>query len=131
MIPIDLIVSLTGLVFPAIMDFFKKKFIKAENDTPERTMGTLATTKPEFLADYVKALSGWVQAQKEYFNRDVVGTPSIWVVNLRACIRPFLVAFCAIMLIGDAFCGLTMTEGARLTCEAVVTSWVGDRLKLK
>ena len=33
-----LVGTLGGMVFPSIVDFVKKKFIPASNDTPERTM---------------------------------------------------------------------------------------------
>jgi len=141
---IDAAVSLLGLAIPPVFDFIKKKFIKAENDTPERTIGTLATTKPEVLADYVRAVADYLKAQADHFNRDVIGQCSLWVVNLRAAIRPIGVILAFIVLggmVAAIFTGnydrliaipngeATLT-GVRLTCEALVTSWFGSRFTI-
>jgi len=129
---LDIVASLAGLIIPPAYDFIKKKFIKGENDTPEATAGTLATTKPEILPEYVKSIATLKEAEKNYFNRDVVGEVSPWVRDLRACIRPLTVAAALICLFLD---GLTevinLDPGARATFEMVVTSWMGDRFKLR
>ena len=140
---IDAIVSLAGLVIPPVADFIKKKFIKREADTPERTMGTLAETKPEVLPEYLKAIVEHLKAKKDYFNRDVVGETSPWVNNLRASIRPCAVVLSLLILatMGVSYIffpelALTLTDnpntaGVRYTCEAITTSWFGDRIRLK
>ena len=64
---LDVAVSLAGLIVPGVFDFIKKKFIKSESDTPERTMSSLATTKPEVLPEYTKALASLMQAQTLLF----------------------------------------------------------------
>lgn len=125
---IDAVVSLGGLLLPPVFDFVKKKFIKTENDTPERTLGNLATTKPEVLAPYTEALAKLNDSQVSFFNRDVVGTPSLWVVNLRASIRPIVVVVGLVMLITEQFYQLPIDSGSRLFLEAVVSSWMGSRL---
>ena len=113
---------------PPVFDFIKKKFIKSESDTPERTMGTLATTKPEALPGYVEGMAKLFGARVEFFNRDVIGSPSQWVVDLRACIRPVTVVACLLMM------ALSWTEimnpapGARYFAEVAITSWMGSRL---
>jgi len=143
MFPIlDLVATVGGLVAPPLFDFLKKKFIKAENDTPERTIGTLATTKPETLPNYVQALSAMLDAKVRFFNRDVIGTPSLWVVNLRAIIRPIGV-ICAFIYLG-VLAALIVTgnmpdlpgiaaetiAGTRATAELMLSSWFGHRFTI-
>ena len=137
---IDAIVTVGSLLIPSIVDFAKKKFLKKEQDTPEATMSTLATTKPDVLPGYVTAITGWLDAQVRFFNRDVAGTPSQWVVDLRAAIRPFGVVGAGLTLAGmvvGAFAGwkpepstLDTLIGVRLTCEAMVASWFGHRISI-
>ena len=137
---VDAIISLVGLVLPAGIDFLKKKFLKREQDTPEATMSTLATTKPEVLPEYVTAITGWLQAQVNYFNRDVTGTPSQWVIDLRAAIRPFGVigsGFILILMVVGALVGwkpdpsmVDTLTGVRLASEAIISSWFGDRISI-
>jgi len=141
---LDAIVALGGLIIPGLFDFVKKKFIKGENDTPERTIGTLATTKPDVLADYTRALGDYLKAQVDFFNRDVIGQASGWVVDLRAAIRPFGVILSFVILGGMVIAmftgnydrlaaipnGETTLTGIRLTCEAVMTSWFGSRFAI-
>lgn len=71
-----------------LVAFLKKKFVKSEIDTPERSIGSFATVKPDVLPEYVKAISEYKRAEKEWFNRDVIGECSRWVNNTRALIRP-------------------------------------------
>ena len=125
---LDLIATVGGLVVPPAFDFIKKKFIKEENDTPERTIGSLATTKPEVLPEYVNSLATWYKAQVEWFNRDVIGTPSQWIVNLRAAIMPVTVVVCLVMLALSIEGVIMLQEGVRLFCETSVSSWMGSRL---
>lgn len=137
MFGIDAIISLAGLVLPPAVDFIKKKFLKAEVDTPEQTMSTLATTKPDVLPEYVKAQVEYLKAQVDFFNRDVTGTPSQWVVDLRAAIRPIGVVASMILLSLMVFgvknaLGLSAetVTGVRLTCELIVASWFGTRISM-
>jgi hypothetical protein len=140
MFGLDAIVAIGGLLLPPVVDFVKKKWLKKEQDTPEATMSTLATTKPDVLPGYVTAVTGWLQAQVSFFNRDVTGTPSQWVVNLRAAIRPVGVCLSFLILIAMVWTSLlgwkpdpsmadTLT-GVRLASEAMVSSWFGDRLSI-
>ena len=127
---IDAILALAGLVLPSAFDFIKKKFIPAENDTAERTMGSLATSKPDILPAYVTALATNRESEVKFFNRDVSGTPSQWVVDLRASIRPIGVVISFIVL-GLAVTGVyTPNNELRYTCEIVISSWYGDRIKV-
>src|SRR3990172_5966697 len=128
---IDAVVSLASLVVPGLFDFAKKKFIKSEADTPERTMGSLATTKPEVLPAYTNALASLMQAQTDFFNRDVIGKPSWWVIDLRASIRPIVVVAGLVSLGLDAYTVIFLTTGTRLFFEAIVSSWMGDRFGRK
>jgi len=136
----DAIVALVGLVVPSVVDFVKKKFLKKEANTPEATMSTLATTKPDVLPAYIDAIVKHLGALVQYFNRDVSGTPSQWVVDLRAAIRPVGVSIAFSTLGVMAFMALSGTKidpsvndtvtGIRLSCELVVSSWFGDRISL-
>ena len=140
MFGIDAIVALLGLALPPVVDFVKKKFLKKGEDTPEATLSTLATTKPEVMAPFLAAQTGLMDATVRFFNRDVVGVPSAWVVNLRASIRPIAVilAFITLILLAcmaifkvqvDPIMADTLT-GVRLSCELMVSSWFGDRISL-
>jgi hypothetical protein len=143
---LDLAATIGGLVIPAAFDFIKKKFIKSENDTPERTMSSLATTKPEVLPEYVKGLADIKEVAIKFFNRDVIGSPSQWVVDLRAAIRPVGVSLAFLTLIGMVAnvllndpIGTTayttaqtdILTGVRATCEIMVSSWFGHRFTIK
>ena len=123
-----LVGTIGGMVFPSIVDFVKKKFIPASNDTPERTMGTLATTKPEVLAPYVAALAQYLEAQTHFFNRDVVGTPSTWVINLRAAIRPIAVISSFLIIGLDMLKQLQLDPATRAGLLTVIGNWIGSRI---
>lgn len=137
---IDAIVAIAGLILPSAVDFIKKKFLKKSEDTPEATLSTLATTKPDVMPEYLKAVTGYIEAKIKEFNRDISGTPSQWVINLRAAIRPIGVSLALGTLIVLAYMSLTghkidssMTDtvtGIRLSCELVVSSWFGDRISM-
>jgi len=128
---IDLAVSLGSMLIAPVFDFIRKKFIKTESDTPERTMGTLATTKPEALAGYTTAMATYLDSQVKYFNRDVVGTTSSWVNDLRASIRPIAVAIGLLIFLGSVFIQIPIPDGIRLFFEAIIGSWFGDRISSK
>lgn len=131
---------MAGLVIPGAIDFVKKKWLTPEQDSPEATMSTLATTKPEVLPQYMTAMAGWLDAQVKFFNRDVTGTPSQWVVDLRAAIRPIATIGAGAMLGIMVFASIseykvdpTMAAslaGVRLSCEAIVSSWFGSRISI-
>lgn len=128
---IDLIASVGGLVVPPLFDFIKKKFIKEENDNVERTIGSLATTKPEVLPEYINALTGAKKAEVEFFNRDVVGTPSPWVIDLRASIRPATVGLGILMIALTAILPerVDIPPDIRYFLEVNISSWFGSKLK--
>jgi hypothetical protein len=94
-------------------------------------MGSLATTKPEVLPAYTNALATLMQAQTDFFNRDVIGTPSFWVRDLRSAIRPIVVVVGLLSIGLDAYTVIFLTDGTRLFFEAVVSTWMGDRLGRK
>lgn len=139
MLGIDALIAVAGLIVPPAFDFVKKKFLGATQDTPEQTMSSLATTSPDVLPSYVTAQTEYMKAQVEFFNRDVIGAPSQWVVNLRAAIRPIGTCFASLILCYIAFVALdgksaldvTMEgplAGVRWTCELIVSSWFGTRI---
>lgn len=141
MFTLDLIATLGSLIIPPAFDFIKKKWIKTENDTPERTLGTLATTSPDVLAGYTEALAKLMDSKVRYFNRDVIGQPNQWIVDLRAAIRPITVVIslgilcaivvCAYMTIEITTIDEKMLLGIRLSCESNVSSWLGSRFTIK
>jgi len=137
---VDAIIALVSLLAPPVIDLVKKLVVKPGKDTPEATMASLALSKPEALADYVKGLADYIKAQTEFFNRDISGTLSPWVSNLRAAIRPVGTIASLIILAGmgaAALMGVTYDpamkdtiDGLRYTCEAVASSWFGTRISL-
>lgn len=140
MFGIDAIVALAGLVIPPATDFVKKKFLKPGSDTPEATMSALATTLPDVLPSYVEAQAKYTETQVKFFNRDVLGVPSQWIIDLRAAIRPIGVIASLLVLaamVWAVFGGYTPGEntgdtliGVRLTCELIVSSWFGTRIAI-
>ena len=128
---IDIIATLGGLIIPPAVDFIKKKFIAGEADTPERTAANLATTKPEVLPQFMGAITSLKEVDIKYFNRDVIGTPSQWIVDLRAAIRPLVVCFAFACLGAEAAGLLALNEGTRITFEVLAASWFGSRITLR
>lgn len=128
---LEAIAALGGLIIPPVFDFIKKKFIGTDKDTPEATMSTLATSKPEVLPDYLNATVNYMRSKIEFFNRDVIGTPSSWVVNLRAVIRPLVTIFAIMLLASDGAHWLELNEATRASLCLIVSSWFGDRIAFR
>lgn len=132
---IDAIVALVSLFVPPAFDFIKKKFLKPSADTPEATMATLATTKPEMMGAYLAGQAGLLEAKAKYFNRDICGVPSQIIIDLRAAIRPAGVVISFLILVFLTV-GWATTDpaleasviGVRLACISIIGSWFGDRL---
>lgn len=131
---LDLVASLGGLIVAPAFDFIKKKFLKKSQDTPEATMSALATTKPDILPAYLESVVSHLKAKISWFNRDVIGVPAQWVVNLRASIRPMtvVVGLCALVVVPGLFKAFGsefgIDPGTRYFFESVISSWFGDRL---
>ena len=125
---IDAGVALGSMAMGPVFDFLKKKFIPASNDTPERTMATLATTKPEIMPQFATAQAGLIEAKVKWFRRDVLGATSQWVTDLRAAIRPVTVIACLAIMFADGFAMLSVDEQVRLFCISNVSNWMGARL---
>jgi hypothetical protein len=140
MFGIDAIVAVGGMILPPIFDFIKKKFLGPSSDTPEATAASLAVTKPEAVEGYVGGMAALWKAQAEFFNRDVSGTPSQWVVDLRAVIRPGATVVAFLILVGMTVAAVsgvsieptmqTTLDGVRYNCELIVSSWFGSRISL-
>lgn len=141
---LDLIATLGGLIVPPAFDFIKRKFTKTEAKTEEQTVSELATLNPEALPGYLDAMVRMKESATKFFNRDVIGAVSQWVVDLRAAIRPIGVA-CAFILLGviavltltGNMAGFTDVPGAvdtiagiRLSCETMIASWFGHRFTI-
>jgi len=123
-----LIGTLGGMLIPPIFDFIKKKFLPPGAETPEATLSSLSLTKPDILPAYVSALATYYEAQTKYFNRDVVGTPSLWVVNLRAAIRPVAVVLSFIIIGLDLVKQLNLDPATRTGLLVLIGNWLGSRL---
>lgn len=125
---IEAIAALLGLVLPPVVDFAKKKFLKQEKTSPEAVMGNLAIQSPADLPAYTTALAGYLDAQTRFFNRDVTGQPSTWVVNLRASIRPVSVIGGLLMLAGEGFGWMALDPATRGAIHMNNSSWFGQKM---
>lgn len=125
---IDAILAIAGLIVPPVANFVNKKFLKREQDTPEATVNTLATTKPEQVAPYIQAMTGWYETLIKWFNRDVIGTPSQWVVDLRAAIRPISVIASLLVIALDNIAGMGLDPATRGALLGNIASWFSSRL---
>jgi len=124
----DLISSALGFVIPPAFDFIKKKFLKPNSDTPEATLSALATTKPDVMPSFIDAYARFKESETKYFNRDVIGQPSFWVVDLRAAIRPvFTVISLTLMFSATAF-HWQIDQSIQCLMEITISSWFGSRL---
>ena len=119
------LISLIGnVIIPPLFSLIKSLF--GIKDNPENTISTLALNKPETLPDYVKAQSAYLEAETKFFQRDISGTPSKWVIDLRASIRPIAV----ILSFGILFSSLfgKIPDEVLLTCNGVIGNWLGTKL---
>lgn len=122
---LEAVTTIGGLVIPPVIDLVRKKILGRDDDTPEATLATLATTKPEVISDYVKALAELERSRTAYFQRDVLGNTSRWVADLRAAIRPVITVFSLGALVVGYFGHFQLDEGTRATLCFVVSSWFG------
>ncbi|MDA8168665.1 MAG: hypothetical protein M0Z59_03075 [Nitrospiraceae bacterium] len=127
--PLEAVTTIGGLILPPVFDIIKKAFIKKGDGTAEATLNCLAETKPDALPGYVEANAKLMQARTEWFNRDVIGQASRWVVDLRAAIRPVTVCMSMCFLGMDAGKALAMDPSTRAALLFMVASWFGGRLK--
>jgi len=127
MIALDIISSVAGFALPVVSDLVKSIF--GSKSTPRATLNTLATTKPEVIAEYVKANAVLMEAETKFFQRDVVGELSRWVRDLRGAIRPIGTAVCAAALTFNHFIALNLTPGTEASFCFIVSSWFGSRVK--
>ena len=125
---IDAILSIGGLIIPPIFSFIKSKFLK--HDTVQETANTLAISDPEKAAEYIKANGALIESQIKWFNRDVIGQPSLWVINLRASVRPLVVVVgLSIMAYNNIFThNIILDPAVKALFEVTISSWFGSRL---
>ena len=125
---IDALASLAGLIIPPAFDFIKKKFIKSNADTPQATLSSLATTKPEVMPLYIEAQSKLVDSEVRYYNRDVTQQVHTWVADLRAVIRPvFTIVSIALMFLSTMY-DWEIDQSIQALMEITIASWFGSRL---
>lgn len=118
--------SLLGNVaLPPIINLAKSLF--GIKDTPENTLSTLATSKPEVLPQYVESQAKLTESQVKYFQRDVTGTPSQWVIDMRAAIRPSSVVLAFGLLFASLF--TIIPEPVLITCNGVIGNWIGSKIE--
>jgi hypothetical protein len=132
---VEAILAIGGLVVPPLFHFFKGLFLPDKADDPESTMSTLAINKPEVLPEYVKALAGWLEAQSKHFNRDVIGTPRQWIIDMRAGIRPSVTVIGVVALVIEGMVrfffpttGPMMDPGTRGLFILTTSSWFGGKV---
>jgi hypothetical protein len=58
----------------------------------------------------------------------VVGTPSVWVVNLRAAIRPIAVIGSFVIIGLDMLQSLKLDPATRAGLLTVIGNWIGSRI---
>lgn len=132
---IEAILALLGVALPPAMQLLKGWLMPAGKDTPEATISTLATTKPEVITGYTEAVAKLKEAETKFFNRDVIGVPSKWIIDLRAGIRPAVTAIGCLALIAEGMTGLWypehalfLDEGTRGLFILTTSFWFGGRL---
>lgn len=125
---IESIVALAGIFGPSVMDFIKKKFLKQDKSDPEAVLGNLSLQSPDTMPPYVTALSTYLDAQTRFFNRDISGQPSTWIVDLRASIRPLSIMAGFVILFLEAIGVATLDVGTRSAIIANNSSWFGQKL---
>lgn len=121
------LLPLIGLLAPPVFDLVKKLFLGPSKDTPEATASALATTNPQVLPAYVDATVKLKDAEVRFFNRDVIGQPRQWIVDLRAAIRPVVTTWCAAALLLDIFIGISLSPMAQEVSGMVVGLWFSNR----
>lgn len=124
---LDIISSALGFVGPPIFDFLKKKFLSPKVDTPEATLSSLATTKPELMGDFVDSQAKLFEAKSKFFNRDVIGEISFWVRDLRSIIRPLFVIYTIVYTIIATKYGWHTDQYIKTIMEINATSWFSSR----
>lgn len=125
---IDAIASLAGLIIPPAYDFIKKKFIKSIADTPQATLSTLATTKPEVMPAYIEAQAKLIDSEIRLYNRDITQEVSRWVADLRGSIRPIFTVISVILMFCSTMYHWQIDQSIQNLMEITIASWFGSRL---
>jgi len=125
---ISVLTTIAGFVLPPAMKLIGRKM--SQGKTEQDTASSIALEHPEVLPSYISAMSELWKAKAEFFNRDVVpgATPSLWVVNLRAAIRPMGV-LAAIIILAATGLGFYSIDQQTATClQFVISTWFGTRV---
>lgn len=126
---IEAIMALGGMVLPPAVNLVKSLFGKNEQG-PDATASTLATTSPEVLPDFVDAQGRLTKSKAEWFNRDVIGQPSQWIVDLRAAIRPASTVLAIFFLAADGTNLISLDHASRGTLAMIAGNWVGSKIRI-
>lgn len=127
MLSISAISALGGLIVPPIYSLIKG-WVGKKSDSPTDTLNTLATTNPSQMSSYMSSLATWLSAKVKFFNRDVVGTPSQWVVDLRASIRPVYIVSYIIMMFFSVYFGYKIDPAFSALGNSCVSFWFSNRM---
>jgi hypothetical protein len=121
------ILSLAGLVWPTVAQGVKHLFGKSST-TEQETVGALASTNPDVIPEYVRAMNEGKDFQLKWFNRDVSGAVHWIVLTWRAAIRPFVVT-CSIAALVAMYFIPSITADPEITSvlSFYVSSWMGSR----
>lgn len=119
--------ALIGMVWPTVAQGVKSLFGK-KTSTEEETVGALANTNPEVIADYTRALNEGKEFKLRWFNRDVLGDVHWFVSTWRAAIRP-LVVTASIAALVFMYLSVEVQPDKELASvlSFYVSSWMGGR----
>jgi len=123
---LPLISLLANVALPPVVNLVKSVF--GIKDTPQDTLSNLASTKPEVLPQYIDAQSKYLESETKYFQRDITGTPSQWVIDMRASIRPFSVIASFIVLFASFF--IIIQPPILITVNGVIGNWIGSKIEI-
>jgi len=82
------------------------------------------------MPQYVEALAKLEEAKVRSFQQDIAGTPSQWVVTIRAAIRPVGTIVALLALILFPVFEIPLDEQTRISLMSVVGLWFGTRIHL-
>jgi len=122
----DGLLSLVSFIVPPLFNFINRKFVPSSDE--DSTLSILATTKPEVLAPYIDAYAKLIESKTEYANRDIVGTPSKWLINLRGSIIPICVLIAVPSLCAILFFNMPAPPKIVHLLDVIISGWFGNMI---